>query len=314
MSTLILGSRGLAGSALVRELTKQRRPFLSPNSRELNLLIKEEVERYLHANKVETIFFLAARVGGVGANLERPLDYLNDNLQMELNTLNCAIKKRIPRLFFISSSCVYPEFGSIPYSEDSVMSGKLSKSIQPYALAKLVGMELVDIAVQKYGLSWVTVIPSNLYGIGDNFLTNESHVIASIMRKIWESKKNDKSTVSIWGNPLNARDFLFADDLAHCLLFLEKVYFEESPINVSPGYGTSIRNLCGILAKVMAYSGVFEWDENQPSGTHSKVLDNKKLVKLGFKNFTELGQGIASMYAWLQDESLNRFESVRWHE
>lgn len=314
MSTLILGGRGLAGSALVRELTQQRRPFLSPNSRELNILIKEEVERYLHTNKVETIFFLAARVGGVGANLERPLDFLNDNLQMELNILNCAMKKRIPRLFFISSSCVYPEFGSIPHSEDSVMSGKLSKSIQPYALAKLIGMELVDIAVQKYGLSWVTVIPSNLYGRGDNFRSKESHVIASIMRKIWESQKNENSAVKIWGNPLNARDFLFADDLARCLLFLEKVYFEESPINVSPGYGISIQQLCGILARVMEYTGDFEWDENQPSGTQAKVLDNKKLIKLGFQKFTELGHGIASMYAWLQDESLNSFESVRWHD
>jgi len=312
MDTLILGASGLAGSALARQMNTQGRKFVAPTSHELDLLDLSAFESFLAASKINTIYFLAAKVGGAPANLSNPHGFLMKNLQMEINVLETSIKKRIPKLIFISSSTIYPEFGQLPHTENEILSGKLSPSVKPYALAKLVGMELVQIAIEKYNLPWITAVPSNLYGINDNFRTNESHVIASIIRKLWVAKIEGRKVIEVLGEPNNSRDFLFSSDLASALLFVEKNYSGTSPINIGPGKLTSIGNLANLLSELMNYQVKINWNKKVIAPTSRKFLDNTKLRSLGFEEFTELRIGLNSVLKWLDNESLNNFKNVRW--
>lgn len=312
MKTLILGASGLAGTAVSKLMIEKRRECLKPSSYELNLLDVSSVREFFNTNEISSVYFLAAKVGGAPANSARPLEFLLQNLQMEINVLETALERRIPRLIFLSSSTIYPEFSSHPHKEDGIFSGKLSPSVQPYALAKLVGMEILKIAVEKFGLSWVSVIPANLYGPGDNFRIHDSHVVAAIMRKIWESKVSRSRQLEVLGDPNNGRDFLFSNDLAAALHFLEENYFGDTPVNIGPGKITSIVALVNLLTDLMSYSGEINWNGTQVSGTARKALDNSKLVELGFSSFTELRTGLSEVLRWLENESKFNFRNIRW--
>lgn len=312
MKTLILGASGLAGTAVCKLMIKKRRECLKPSSYELNLLDISSVREFFNTNEISSVYFLAAKVGGAPANSARPLEFLLQNLQMEMNVLETALQRRIPRLLFLSSSTIYPEFSSHPHKEEEILSGKLSPSVQPYALAKLVGMEIVKIAVEKYGLSWVSVIPANLYGTGDNFRIHDSHVVASIIRKIWESKVTRSRQLEVLGDPNNGRDFLFSNDLASALYFLEENYFGDTAVNIGPGKITSIGVLVSLLTELMNYSGEINWNNTQGSGTARKALDNSKIVELGFSSFVELRIGLSEVLRWLENESKFNFRNIRW--
>jgi len=312
VKTLILGASGLAGSAVCKLMIQKRREVLNPSSHELNLLDISAVREYFHSNDIDSVYFLAAKVGGAPANSARPLEFLLQNLQMETNVLETALQKRIPRLIFLASSTIYPEFSPYPHKEEGIFSGELSPSVRPYALAKLVGMEIVKIAVEKYELSWISVIPANLYGTGDNFRIHESHVVASIIRKIWESKVTLTRQIEVLGHPNNGRDFLFSNDLAAALYFLEQNYFGNTAVNIGPGKITSVGALVSLLTELMSYRGEIKWNATQVSGTARKVLDNRKLVELGFSSFVELRIGLSEVLRWLEDESKFNFRNIRW--
>lgn len=314
MNTLILGASGLAGTAVVRLMTQLGREFLKPTSRELNLLDSSSVKAFFDAQKIETVYFFAARVGGAPVQSIKPLEFLIDNLKMEINVLETALEKKIPRLIFLSSSTIYPEFAPQPLKENYILAGKPSASVQPYALAKLTGMEIVRIAAEVYGLSWVSAISSNLYGTGDNFRIRESHVIASIIRKMWEARTTGVKQLEVLGDPNHGRDFLFSDDLASALYFLEEHYFESTPINIGPGTMTSIGDLVRILSELMDYPGEIQWNTTQVSATAQKVLDNSKIRELGFSNFVELRLGLSQVLGWLEREFQSNFKNIRWNE
>jgi GDP-L-fucose synthase len=312
MTTLILGGSGLVGSALKRLMQIQCRSYLAPSSNEVNLLDVTTIKQFLKENTIDTVFFAAAKVGGVGANIRDPYGFIAENLQMELNFLTCAKDANIPRLIFVSSSCVYPELAELPIKEKALMSGALSTSVQPYALAKIAGMELVKIVNQKMGLKWFSVIPANVYGINDNFRQESSHVVASILRKTWDAMAHNKRNVHVWGSPENTRDFLFADDLAKSILYLEDIYFESEPINISNSIPVTIRELTITIAETMHFQGDYIWDEGSPSGTSKKVLDNSKLVNFGYNSFSDLNYGIREVHNWLNSHSSNGLRNIRW--
>jgi GDP-L-fucose synthase len=312
VSILVLGGSGLVGRALTDLLTKQKRAFLKPSSQELNLLNSCSVHDFFSSNRIDTVFFAAARVGGVGANVNHPWPFIFENLEIQMNVFRAALQMKVGRLIFLSSSAVYPEHSPLPHREESILSGPFSSSVRPYAMAKVTAMELIKWVNLQHKLQWISVIPSNVYGINDNFRIHESHVVAATIRKIWEAKSAGRDFIEVWGNPSNERDFIFANDLAEILLTLEEKYFDHEPINVGPGIGTTIDRLTKVVSKVMNFQGDVFWNSNKPSGTSRKYLDNSKIRNLGIDNFTSLEVGVSLVNDWLKSESVDAFGKIRW--
>ena len=294
----VAGERGMVGSALGRRLERENCEIITlPRSR-VDLRDQERVKSWVQATRPNVIFLAAAKVGGILANDRSPGDFLYDNLMIEANVINAALAAEVEKLVFLGSSCIYPKYASQPIDEDVLLTGSLEPTNQWYALAKILGVKLCQAYRRQHGVDFISAMPTNLYGPGDNFDLETSHVIPALMRKAHESKVSGASTVTIWGSGAPRREFLHVDDCADAVVHLAKFYSDEGPINVGCGKDIAISDLARIIADVVGFEGEVALDPSKPDGTPRKVLNTRKLNDLGWFPSIELREGLASVYDW----------------
>ena len=304
----IAGHRGLAGGALWRKFKdKGFHNLIGASSSELDLRNREQVFNFLEVEKPNIVIDAAARVGGILANNSFPAEFLSDNLQIQVNVMDAANSIGVDRLLFLGSSCIYPKFASQPIREDSLLTGMLEPTNDAYAIAKIAGIMQVQASRRQYGTHWISAMPTNLYGPGDNFHPDHSHVLPALMRRIHEAKVSGQDEVVIWGSGTPRREFLHVDDLADALFFLLSNYDSPETINVGVGTDVSIRELAELIAKVVGYEGILKQDLTKPDGTPQKLLDVSRLANLGWKAQTSLEDGLEQTYKWY----LKHLESLR---
>jgi GDP-L-fucose synthase len=304
----VAGHRGLVGSAIVKHLIARGFRNLVLRTREkLDLTCHTEVERFFAGERPEYVFLAAAKVGGILANSTYPVEFLRDNLSIELNVIDCASKSGVEKLQFLGSSCIYPKLAPQPIKEDYLLAGPLEPTNEPYAIAKIAGIKLCQAYRTQYGFNAICLMPTNLYGPGDNFDLANSHVLPALMRKIHESHKRGESNVIIWGTGKPRREFLHVDDLASAALFLMQHYNEPEIVNVGTGEDIAISDLAATLGRVIGFQGLFIYDASKPDGTPRKLLDVSRLHALGWKHRISLHEGIQDTYRWF----LEHFESTR---
>lgn len=295
----VAGHRGLAGGAVLRNL--ESRGFtnvIGRSSSELDLRDREAVMSFFETEKPYAVIDAAARVGGIQANNTYPAEFLSDNLQIQVNLMDAANKANVERLIFLGSSCIYPKFAEQPIREDSLLTGALEPTNDAYAIAKIAGIMQVQASRRQYGRSWISAMPTNLYGPGDNFHPENSHVLPALMRRIHEAKLEGAPEVVIWGSGKPRREFLHVDDLASAVVFLLENYDSSETINVGFGTDVSIRELAETIAKTVGYNGDLKQDTTKPDGTPQKLLDVSRLTELGWKAKITLEDGIRETYDW----------------
>lgn len=295
----IAGHRGLAGSAIWRQLEKQGfTNLVGKTSQELDLRNRDAVFAFFEATKPQVVIDAAAKVGGIHANNTYPADFLSENLQIQVNIMDAANAVGVEHLLFLGSSCIYPKFAEQPIREDSLLTGALEVTNDAYAIAKIAGIMQVQASRRQYGRHWISAMPTNLYGPGDNFHPDNSHVLPALMRRIHEAKINNDPEVVIWGSGTPRREFLHVDDLASALVFLLENYDSPDTINVGVGDDVSIRELAVTIAAVVGYTGTLTQDTTKPDGTPRKLLDVSRLSALGWKAQIGLEEGIRETYEW----------------
>lgn len=293
----IAGHRGMVGSAIFRNLkTKGFSNLITRTSAELDLRNQQEVNDFFKAEKPDYVFLAAAKVGGIYANNTYRADFLYDNLAMQINVIQASWKNNVSKLLFLGSSCIYPKLAPQPLKEDYLLTGLLEQTNEPYAIAKIAGIKLCEAYNRQYGCNFISVMPTNLYGIGDNYDLNNSHVLPALIRKLHEGKINNAPEVVVWGTGTPKREFLFADDLAEACTFLMKTYNDPSLINIGSGEDLSIADLAGTIKKIIGFSGKLIFDSTKPDGTPRKLLDVSKLHELGWKHTINLEEGIYLAY------------------
>jgi GDP-L-fucose synthase len=307
MRIYVAGHRGLVGSALVREIEKHpEHTWIGKSRSELDLLDRKAVFDFLASEKPDAVIIAAAKVGGIMANSTYPVEFLSENLQIETNLIDGTHAAEIDKLLFLGSSCIYPKLAPQPIKEEYLLTGPLEASNEPYALAKISGLKLVQAYRREYGREWVSAMPSNVFGPGDNFDENTSHVLPALMGKFHAAKKAGLGSVTVWGSGTPKREFLYSDDLASACLFLLENYNDDSHINVGTGTDLSISELAQTIAEVVGFEGEIHFDASKPDGTPRKLLDVSKLSALGWKSNIQLKEGIRKTYHWfLEHEALN---------
>jgi GDP-L-fucose synthase len=300
---LIAGRRGLVGSAVWRHLASEGfTALLGPTSRDLDFRDRPAVFEWFSAHRPHVVILAAARVGGIKANATRPTEFVSDNLRIQVNVLDAALQHGVRRLLFLGSSCIYPREAAQPIQEEALLTGGLEETNEAYAIAKIAGIMQVRAVRRQHGLPWISAMPTNLYGPGDNFHPEDSHVLPSLIRRFHEAYVEKAPKVVNWGTGSARREFLHVDDLARaCLLLLER-YDSDSPINVGTGEDLTIRELSEMVASVVGYRGAVDWDLDQPDGTPRKVLDISRITALGWKPEISLYDGMRSTYAWYTSE------------
>ncbi|MDQ1709312.1 MAG: GDP-L-fucose synthase [Frankiaceae bacterium] len=297
--TYVAGHRGLAGGAIWRELERQGfRRLVGRTSAELDLRNRDEVFAFFAAERPAYVVLAAAKVGGIMANSTYPADFISDNLRIQVNVLDAAAQHGAERLLFLGSSCIYPKFAPQPISEDSLLTGPLEPTNAAYAVAKIAGIAHVQALREQHGKSFVSAMPTNLYGPGDNFDLEKSHVLPALIRRFHEATLADAQEVVLWGSGTPRREFLHVDDLARAVVFLLEHYDEPEPINVGIGTDVTIRELAEVIAEITGFGGNLVWDSSKPDGTPRKLLDVSRLSKLGWLPQIELREGIRSTYEW----------------
>ncbi|SEI39998.1 GDP-L-fucose synthase [Dyadobacter koreensis] len=293
----IAGHRGMVGSAIARGLA--RRGFeniVTRTSSELDLRNQQAVADFFVEEKPEYVFLAAAKVGGILANNTYRGEFLYDNLMMEANVVHSAHLNSVKKLMFLGSSCIYPKMAPQPLREDYLLTGLLEETNEPYAIAKIAGIKLCEAYHDQYGSNFISVMPTNLYGYGDNYDLNKSHVLPALIRKFHEAKEENKPFVQAWGTGSPMREFLFADDLAEACLFLMETYNGRELVNIGTGEDLSIKELTELVGKTTGFEGEIKWDTTKPDGTPRKLMDVSKLHGLGWKHTVELPEGIALAY------------------
>jgi len=299
----IAGHRGLVGSALMRELTKQGYSNIITRSHtELNLIDQAAVKEFFAAEKPEYVFLSAAKVGGIGANSTTPAEFIYQNLMIGTNIIHNAYKNGAKKLLFLGSSCIYPKLAQQPIKEESLLTGELEPTNDAYAMAKITGIKMCQAYNKQYGTKYISVMPTNLYGINDNFNLKTSHVFPALIRKFHEAKVNNESTVTVWGTGTPVREFLFVDDLAEACVYLMNTYDDGKIVNIGTGIGVTIRELAESIAKVVGYTGKLVFDPSKPDGTPVKINDVTYLNSLGWKAKINLLQGIKLTYEWYKKQ------------
>lgn len=295
----VAGHNGLVGSAILRTLkVKGYENIIQKTFKELDLRRQEQVEEFFEREKPEYVFLSAAKVGGINANNVYPAEFIYDNLMIETNIIHSAYKNNVKKLLFLGSSCIYPKYAEQPIKEEYLLTGKLEETNEAYAIAKITGIELCKFYKRQYGCDFISAMPTNLYGINDNFDLETSHVLPAMIRKFHEAKINNKSEVVIWGTGKPKREFLYVDDLADALIFLMNNYSGESHVNVGTGEDLEIQELAQIVKEVVGYTGEIKNDLTKPDGTPRKLLDVSVLNSLGWKYKTQLKNGIEKIYRW----------------
>jgi GDP-L-fucose synthase len=293
----VAGHRGMVGSAIKRCLESNGFQNLVYATREeLDLLDAKEVDSFFAREQPQYVFLAAAKVGGILANNNYPVEFLADNLHIQLNVFQSAFKYNVEKLLFLGSSCIYPKYAEQPIKEDSLLTGHLEPTNEAYAIAKIAGVKLCQAYHRQYKKRFISAMPTNLYGLGDNYHPANSHVLPALIRKFHEAKEAGKQSVEIWGTGSPLREFMFADDLADACLFLMLHYEDESIINVGTGEEVSIEHLAKIIAEIVGYQGSLVFDKTKPDGTPRKLMNSSKLKSLGFQHKTHLHQGIRLAY------------------
>ncbi len=295
----VAGHRGLVGSALVRALKADGFDNLVVRSREeLNLCDRAQVDEFFAEERPAYVFLAAAKVGGIAANDTYPADFIRDNLQIEVNVIDAAYRAGVTKLAFLGSSCIYPRQCPQPIKEEYLLTGSLEPTNEWYAVAKIAGIKLCQAYRRQYGFRAISVMPTNLYGPGDNFNLESSHVLPALLRKFHEARVAEATSVEIWGTGTPRREFLHVDDLARATIFLMQTYDEPGIINVGSGEEVSIRELAELVRETVGFRGELAFDTSRPDGTPRKLLDVSRLVALGWKPAIPLAAGLRSTYDW----------------
>lgn len=295
----VAGHRGLAGSAIVRRLQAEGYSrLILRSSSELDLRNQAAVDRFFAEERPQYVFLAAAKVGGIQANSQYPADFIRDNLQIQTNVIDAAYRNGATKLLLLGSSCIYPKHAPQPMPEDSLLTGSLEPTNEWYAIAKIAGLKMCQAYRRQYGFDAISVMPTNLYGPGDNFDLQKSHVMPALLRKFHEAKLRGDAEVVVWGTGTPRREFLHADDFADACVFLMQRYSSEELINVGWGEDIAIRELAELIREAAQFRGSLRFDPSKPDGTPRKLLDVSRLTALGWQPRIQLAEGIASTYAW----------------
>jgi GDP-L-fucose synthase len=293
----IAGHRGMVGSAIERGLAKRGfTNIITRTSSELDLRNQQAVTDFFAEEKPEYVFLAAAKVGGIVANNTYRADFIYENLMIESNVIHQAHVTGVTKLMFLGSSCIYPKLAPQPLREDYLLTGLLEETNEPYAIAKIAGVKLCEAYHDQYGSNFISAMPTNLYGYGDNYDLKNSHVLPALIRKFHEAKEENKPFVEAWGTGSPKREFLFADDLADACIFLMETYNGRELVNIGIGEDLAIKELTELVAKTTGYDGEIRWDTTKPDGTPRKLMDVSKLHGLGWKHTIELPEGISLAY------------------
>lgn len=292
----VAGHRGMVGGALVRRLASESCEVLAA-PREVDLREQGAVREWFAANRPDTVVLAAARVGGIHANASYPGEFLYDNLMIEANVIEAARLHGVGRLLFLGSSCIYPKFAEQPIREDSLLTGPLEPTNEWYAVAKIAGIKLCQAYRQQYGCSFISAMPTNLYGPGDNYHPENSHVLPALIRKAHEAKLAQAPSMEIWGTGTPRREFLHVDDLADACIFLLQNYDSPEPVNVGSGTDLPIAELAELVAKIVGFGGAIARDTTKPDGTPRKLMDGSRIKALGWEPRIALDEGIAQAYS-----------------
>lgn len=299
----VAGHKGLVGSAITRRLRAEGYTNLCERTHaELDLTRQQAVEEFFDLERPEYVFLAAAKVGGIHANNSFPANFIYSNLMMETNIIHAAFQAGVKKLLFLGSSCIYPRVVSQPIKEDYLMTGQLEPTNEPYAMAKLAGISMCNAYRRQYGCNFISVMPTNLYGPGDNFDLETSHVMPALIRKFHEAKMKKDLTVTVWGTGLPRREFLYVDDLAEACLFLMLNYNETDIVNIGTGKDISVAELSVLVADIIGYENAIVYDVEKPDGTPLKRLDVTRLEKLGWQPKISLRDGIEKTYAWYKQQ------------
>jgi GDP-L-fucose synthase len=294
----IAGHRGMVGGAIKRRLqTLGYNNLLTRSSVDLDLRNQAAVDEFFASEQPDYVFLAAAKVGGIYANNTYRAEFLYDNLMMEANIIHAAYKHGVKKLMFLGSSCIYPKMAPQPLTEDSLLTGPLEITNEPYAIAKIAGIKLCEAYRDQYGCNFISVMPTNLYGIGDNYHPENSHVLPALIRRFHEAKEAGKPSVAVWGSGTPRREFLFADDLAAACVYLMLHYDGKELVNIGTGEDLSIKELAETVKDVVCYDGKIVFDASKPDGTPRKLMDVSKLHSLGWKHTTGLKEGLVQAYA-----------------
>ena len=300
----VAGHGGLVGSAIVRRLrTAAFQNLILRERSELDLTRQAAVDRFFEEVRPEYVFLAAARVGGIMANSTYPADFLRDNLAIQLNVIEAAYRAGTRKLLFLGSSCIYPKYAPQPMTEDCLLTGSLELTNEAYAVAKIAGLKMCQAYRHQYGFNAICAMPTNLYGPGDNFSLQNSHVLPALLGRFHEAKEKGATVVEVWGTGKPRREFLHVDDLADACLFLMEKYDEEGLINVGWGRDQTIGELAETIARVVGFTGSLRFDSSKPDGSPRKLLDTTRLAVRGWAPRIDLETGIRSTYAWFRDHS-----------
>jgi GDP-L-fucose synthase len=298
MTILVAGATGLAGSAIVRELTRIGMPVVGISSRDVNLLDRDATFKYLNKLKPNVVIDAAAKVGGINANNSYPVEFLSNNIQIQTNLMDASHAVNVERFVFLGSNCIYPKNCPQPIKEEYILTGVLEPTNSAYAIAKLAGIELIKSYRKEYNHKWISVMPINLYGPNDNFDLKSSHVFPALIRKFTDAVRNNFGTVTVWGTGKPRREFLHVDDLSKAIILCLDKYDSEEHINIGTGSDLTINELALKIAEISGFKGEIVWDSLQADGTPQKVLDIQKITNLGWKPSIALEQGIKSTIEW----------------
>jgi len=298
----VAGHTGLVGSAIVRRLQAAGATTLLLRSRvQLDLRDQAAVERFFAAETPQYVFLAAATVGGIEANRSRPAEFLRDNLQIQTNVIDAAYRHGARKLLFLGSSCIYPRDAAQPMREECLLTGALEPTNEWYAIAKIAGLKMCQAYRREFGFDAVSAMPTNLYGPGDNFSLQGSHVLPALLRKCDEAVRSGAQAVEVWGTGKPRREFLYVDDLADACLHLMQHYSDEGPVNVGWGVDVSIQELAVQIARVVGFQGQLRFDPSRPDGSPRKLLDVSRLSALGWRPRVDLAQGLAATYEWFRN-------------
>lgn len=302
----VAGHRGLAGSAIVRKLQSEGfNDIVGRTSAELDLRDRPAVFEFFRETRPRYVVLAAAKVGGILANNTYPVDFLSENIRIQVNVLDAAREVNVERLLFLGSSCIYPKYAEQPIREQSLLTGHLEPTNDAYAIAKIAGILHVQAVRRQYGLPWISAMPTNLYGPNDNFSPNGSHVLPALIRRYVEAADYCAESVTNWGTGSVRREFLHADDMADAVMYLLEHYDGPDQVNVGSGTDVTIRDLAATVADVVGYTGTTSWDSTKPDGTPQKLLDISRLTKLGWTAKVDLREGLERTVHWFRSNSQN---------
>ncbi len=297
----------MVGSAILRALQKEGyNNIIFRTSKELDLRNQKDTEEFFEKEKPEYVFLASAKVGGILANNIYPADFMYDNIMIEMNVINSAYKNNVSKLLFLGSSCIYPKLASQPISEDSLLTGSLEPTNEAYALAKISVLKYCEYLNRQYKTNFITAMPTNLYGINDNYHPENSHVLPALIRKFHEAKQANAEKVVVWGTGNPKREFMFVDDLADACIYLMHNYEGDTTVNLGTGKDVTIKELALLISKIVDFKGTIEFDTSKPDGTPRKLLNVEKLASLGWKYKTELEEGVRITYSSYLDTKTNK--------